>query len=606
MNKLLEEKIAGLPESPGVYIMRDARGGIIYIGKAVVLKNRVRQYFFNTQKQPKVQAMVDNIADFDYIITLSERDALALEANLIKKHKPHYNILLKDDKAFPYIRINVKEDFPAIEITRRVRRDGARYFGPYFNGISVRDVADIVRSAYRLRSCTGRLKSKGRECLNYHINLCLAPCTGRVTKEEYARAVAAAVNFLSGHDDAPAQVIERKMNEAAAAEDFERAIFYRDRLNMLKRMKERTLADLNGVPDIDAFAYHTNGLDSAVSVTLVRGGKLMGVKNYMFTDAAMSEGEALGAFLLQYYGSLGNEVPGEICLPVPTETEAIEEYLGTMSGIRTKIVVPARGTRRKLLDTARKNAADYLEKNVDKARRVYDSTEGANELLKKILRLDYLVRMECYDISNISGTDKVASQVVFKHGAPSKDDYRRFKIKTVEGSDDFASMAEVIRRRCERYLSGDDKFNEKPDLIVIDGGKGQLSAAYASMRACGLDIPMIGLAKREEEIYTVFDPQPLVLPRDNSALKLLQRIRDEAHRFAITYHRNLRSKRYGSELEKIPGIGPKKRALLLKKYSVRQIRTMTADELKAAGLDARSAQAVAEYFKAGQNAEEND
>ena len=305
MNKLLEEKIAGLPESPGVYIMRDARGGIIYIGKAVVLKNRVRQYFFNTQKQPKVQAMVDNIADFDYIITLSERDALALEANLIKKHKPHYNILLKDDKAFPYIRINVKEDFPAIEITRRVRRDGARYFGPYFNGISVRDVADIVRSAYRLRSCAGRLKSKGRECLNYHINLCLAPCTGRVTKEEYARAVAAAVNFLSGHDDAPAQVIERKMNEAAAAEDFERAIFYRDRLSMLKRMKERTLADLNGVPDIDAFAYHTNGLDSAVSVTLVRGGKLMGVKNYMFTDAAMSEGEALGAFLLQYYGSLG-------------------------------------------------------------------------------------------------------------------------------------------------------------------------------------------------------------------------------------------------------------------------------------------------------------
>ena len=596
MNKLLEEKIAGLPENPGVYIMRDSRGGIIYIGKAVVLKNRVRQYFFNTQKQPKVQAMVDNIADFDYIITLSERDALALEANLIKKYKPHYNILLKDDKAFPYIRINTKEDFPAIEITRRVRRDGARYFGPYFNGILVKDVIDIVRSAYRLRSCMGNLSRKGRECLNYHINLCLAPCSGKVTKEEYAAAVAGAIAFLSGYDDAPAKVIERKMNEAAAAEDFERAIFYRDRLEMLRKMKERTLADLGGAFDIDAFAYVTNGIDSAVSVTLVRGGKLMGVKNYMFTDAALSEVDALNAFLLQYYGSLGNEVPGEICLPVETDTDAIADYLGTMSGIRTKITFPSRSARKKLLETARRNAADYLEKNVDKARRAYDSTEGANELLKRILRLDFLVRMECYDISNISGTDKVASQVVFRHGAASKADYRRFRIKTVEGSDDFASMAEVIRRRCERYLSGDDKFNEKPDLIVIDGGKGQLSAAYASMRACGLDIPMIGLAKREEEIYTVFDPEPIVLPRDNSALKLLQRIRDEAHRFAITYHRNLRSKRYGSELENIPGIGPKKRAMLLKKFSVKQLKEMTEGELVSAGLDKKTAANVRSYF----------
>ena len=599
MNDLLREKIEGLPDNPGVYIMRDARGGIIYIGKAVVLKNRVRQYFFNTQKQAKVQAMVENVADFDYIITLSERDALALEANLIKKHKPHYNILLKDDKAFPYIKIDLREPYPTLEVTRRVKRDGAKYFGPYFNGISVYDVVDVVRSAYKIRNCPKKLGKKERECLNYHIDLCLAPCCQRVSREEYAEAVNAAMAFLAGRDDAPQKLIEQKMNEAAEREDFERAIFYRDRLEMLKRMRERILTDV-GATDIDAFSYVTSGLNSAVSVALVRGGKMMGVKNYAFTDAAMTEEEALSAFLLQYYGSLGNEVPAEICLPVEMDTAAIEEYLYSLSKIKTTVLFPSRGTKRKLLETARRNAADYLEKNLDRARRAYDSTEGANELLKGILKLDFLTRMECYDISNISGTDKVASQVVFKHGAPSKTDYRRFKIKTVEGSNDFASMAEVIRRRCERCLNGDDKFNEKPDLIVIDGGKGQLSAAYASMRACGMDIPMIGLAKREEEIYTVYDERPIVLPRDNSALKLLQRIRDEAHRFAITYHRNLRAKRYGSELEKIPGVGPKKRAMLLKKYSVKQIKDMTTAELQTAGLDARTAESVYGYFRTAQ------
>lgn len=595
MNDILKEKLAGLPDSPGVYIMKDRTGAIIYVGKAVVLKNRVRQYFFHTQKQVKVQAMVDNVADFEYIMTLSERDALALEANLIKKHKPRYNILLKDDKASPYIRIDLKEQYPTVEVTRKVRRDGAKYFGPYFNGIGVWDVVGIIRSAYRMRTCPKKFKKGARECLNYHIDLCLAPCCGHVTPEEYREVVERVMAFLSGRDDTPAKLIEQKMIEAAKKEEFERAIYYRDRLDMLSRMKERTLADLGTVTDIDAFNYVTNGALSAISVTVVRAGKLMGVRNYMVTDVALSAEEAIASFVLQYYGALNVEVPEEICFPVYTDVTALEEYLYSLSRIKTEITFPQRGTRKKLIDMALKNARDYLEKNADKEKRKHDNTVGAAALLAEILQLDGIRRMECYDISNISGVDKVASQVVFIDGEASNADYRRFKIKTVEGANDFASMAEVIRRRFARLKDGDEKFDELPDLIVIDGGKGQLSAAYTAMRGEGYDVPMVGLAKREEEVFTVFDEQPIVLPRDNVALKLLQRIRDEAHRFAITYHRSLRAKRYYSELESIRGVGAAKREKLLKVFKYNEIKTATVEQL-AEVVDRTTAENVFAFY----------
>ena len=595
MNDILKEKLAGLPDSPGVYIMKDRTGAIIYVGKAVVLKNRVRQYFFHTQKQVKVQAMVDNVADFEYIMTLSERDALALEANLIKKHKPRYNILLKDDKASPYIRIDLKEQYPTVEVTRKVRRDGAKYFGPYFNGIGVWDVVGIIRSAYRMRTCPKKFKKGARECLNYHIDLCLAPCCGHVTPEEYREVVERVMAFLSGRDDTPAKLIEQKMIEAAKKEEFERAIYYRDRLDMLSRMKERTLADLRTVTDIDAFNYVTNGALSAISVTVVRAGKLMGVRNYMVTDVALSAEEAIASFVLQYYGALNVEVPEEICFPVHTDVAALEEYLYSLSRIKTEITFPQRGTRKKLIDMALKNARDYLEKNADKEKRKHDNTVGAAALLAEILQLDGIRRMECYDISNISGVDKVASQVVFINGEASNADYRRFKIKTVEGSNDFASMAEVIRRRFARLRDGDEKFDELPDLIVIDGGKGQLSAAYTAMRGEGYDVPMVGLAKREEEIFTVFDERPIVLPRDNVALKLMQRIRDEAHRFAITYHRSLRAKRYYSELESIRGVGAAKREKLLKVFKYNEIKTATVEQL-AEVVDRTTAENVFAFY----------
>lgn len=596
---LLLDKIQNLPTQSGVYIMRDKTGNVIYVGKAVVLKNRVRQYFFNTQKHPKVQAMVENVADFDYIITLSEKDALSLESNLIKKYKPKYNILLKDDKASPFIKIDLTQEYPAIEVTRKVKKDGAKYFGPFMNGVYVWDIVAVIRSAYGMRTCPKKLKKGGRECLNYHIGLCLAPCTGRVDKEQYMRAVNSVIAFLSGRDDTAYALIEQKMNFAAASEQFEQAIYYRDKLQMLTRMKEKTLANLNGVLDLDAFAYASNGEYGCVSVCLVRGGKMMGVKNFVIPDVSLTQKEAVEGFMQQYYASSNTDVPPQICVAYDVaDSAALAEHLFSLKGVRTQIVTPKIGTKHKLLQTALSNAEDYLVKSAEKSKREQDMSVNAAQKLAEILGINSCRRMECYDISNISGVDKVASMVVFIDGAPSKSDYRRFKIKTVQGANDFMSMNEVIRRRFARAAAKDDKFGELPDLVVIDGGKGQLAAAYSAASSEGFDVPMVGLAKREEEVFTVFDEQPIVLSKASYPLKLLQRIRDEAHRFAITYHRNLRSKRYTSRLEDIPGVGEVKRRILLKTFaSMENIRNAELSELLAVnGLDARTARSVYAFF----------
>ena len=588
----LREKIKNLPENPGVYIMRNAGGEIIYVGKAVVLKNRVRQYFQHTEKPPKVQAMVDNVADFDYIITLSEKDALTLEATLINKYKPYYNILLKDDKHSPYIKIDLKQDYPTIEITRKYKRDGAKYFGPYFNGITVGAVVDVIRSAYNMRTCPKKLKKRVRPCLNYDIGLCRAPCMNYVSKEDYAVIVDNVMKFLKGYDNTAANVIREKMEKAAAADRFEQAIVYRDQLNMLKNLKERTIANLGTVTDIDAFSYSTEGCDTVISVAIIRASLLIGVKNYFLPPLDADLNEKFTQFIMQYY--ISSEMPSEICLPEELENEQIKQCFAAMEGgDKTDLTFPKIGQRKKLVDTAKANSHDYLVKNRAKKDREQEMTALAAKRLAEIIGIPSARRMECYDISNISGVDKVASQVVFIDGKAEKSQYRRYKIKTVEGANDFASMAETIRRRIGHLTE-----ENRPDLIVVDGGKGQLSAAHEILVQEGVNIPMVGLAKREEEIFLVGESDPIVLDHSDYALRLMQRIRDEAHRFAITYHRNLRAKRYGSELEEIDGVGETRRKALLKAFgSVKEIKEAPLAALEAApGIDKKTARAVYEFY----------
>ena len=601
-SELLQEKIRSLPENPGVYIMKNAAGEIIYIGKAVVLKNRVRQYFNNSPKLPKVQAMVDNVADFEYIITLSEKDALTLEANLVKKHKPKYNILLKDDKASPYIKIDMNAEYPALEITRKLKKDGARYFGPYFNGINVRDVVNIIKAAYNVRTCSPKMKAgkAQRECLDYFIGLCTAPCTNRVTPEEYREQVDKVVAFLSGKDDDARSLIEERMNRAAMSEDFERAISYRNQLSVLSKLNERTVANLGSITELDLFGYYSDGLGAAIGVCLVRGGKMMGVKNFYMTDAGLSYGDTVAAFIGQYYRR-DAFIPREICLSEEIEgVEALKENLESLSGHKVDITFPKIGAKKSLLKCADENAADFLNKSTEESKRKRDMTVGACERLASILGIPSARRMECYDISNISGVDKVSSQVVFINGEPSKSDYRKYRIKTVEGANDFASMEETLSRRFARAKSGDEKFSDLPDLIVIDGGKGQLHYAHEAMLRLGYDIPMVGLAKREEEIFTVGRSEPIILSKSDSALKLMQRIRDEAHRFAITYHRTLRKTRYVSVLEKIPLVGEVKARILLAAFpNFNDITEADEKTLSAIdGIDKAAARSVAEYFRA--------
>lgn len=585
----LKEKLNGLPDKPGVYIMYDKKGTVIYVGKAVILSRRVRQYFNNSPKQAKVAAMVASVETFEYIITLSEKDALSLEANLIRKYKPYYNILLKDDKASPYIRIDHRQDFPTIEVTRRLKKDGAKYFGPYMNGIRVWDIVAIIRSCYAIRTCKKSMPKK--ICLNYHLGLCSGPCESRVTKEQYSAQLEKVYAFLGGKEDSAYKIIEKKMMDAAAMEQFEAAIGYRNQLEMLNLLKKRNIADLGKVVDIDAFSYSFSGFYGAASVNIIRGGKMMGVRNYTISDASLDEHETLLSFIGQYYsGSV--DIPDEVCLPFVAH-DGFAQYLSMLKGSSVEVVCPQKGAKKRLVDMAEKNSADFLEKSVETEKHRHDTTVGASERLREILGLDVLHRMECYDISHVSGTDKVASGVVFVDGAPSRSDYRRYKIKTVEGSDDFACMSEVVSRRITR---GKDE-NNLPDLIVIDGGKGQLSSSMDAMRSKGVNIPMVSLAERDEEIFVPQKKDPIVLAKDDYALRLLQRIRDEAHRFAITYHRNLRAKRMVKSYESIAGVGEVRRKLLQKHFSPEELKNATVEDIVAVGIDKRTAQNIVEHFK---------
>lgn len=602
MNEKLALKISMLPEDPGVYVMLDADGNVIYVGKAKVLKNRVKQYFYSNKKPEKVAAMVSNIADFYYIITTSEIDALSLENNLIKKYKPHYNILLKDDKTYPYIKVNLKDKFPAFSVTRKIRRDGAKYFGPFMGGVNAKDTLEIINTAFTVRTCDVKIDpdKPRKECLEYHIGRCLAPCAGLVDEKTYAERVRGAVDFLSGADEDVEKLLTEKMTKFAGLEEFELALSYRDKLKMLEKIKLKRITALNKFVDMDIIGVADNGLYAAVNALFVRGGRMQGGKSFSLEDASDGDGERIRGFITGYY-TKGAEIPDEILVCSEIEdAAAVEEYLKTTYGKSVRISVPQKGVKKQLVDMAKKNAEDYLEKEIDKIKHKDDMTVEACRRLKEILSLKrYPRRMECYDISHISGVDKVGSMVVFVDGEPDKDSYRRFRIKTVEGNNDFACLKEVLKRRLDKLKSDEkDKF-PRPDLIIIDGGKGQLSSVKAVFDEEGCDIDLISLAKREEEIFTIYSNEPVVLSHRDYCLKTLQRIRDEAHRFAITYNRQTHVRRnLASELKEIDGIGDKKRKALVDKFGgIENIKRASEDELaETEGIGKALAKTIKEYF----------
>ncbi len=597
----LQEKLRLLPDNPGVYIMLDRDGVVIYVGKARVLKNRVRQYFHGSEKPEKVAAMVEHIADFYYIITASEIDALALENNLIKKYKPKYNILLKDDKTYPYIKAHTKEEFPRFSVTRRIKKKDGKYFGPFMGGIRCKDILDVAASVYNVRICETAIGAKPKKpCLAYHLGRCPAPCAHLCTKEEYAVCVKKAISFLDGNYEEAEGILKEKMLSFAADEEFELAMDYREKLSMLSKLKLKRITALNRNINADIIALKTNYLYSAVNILITRSGIMQGGSNFALEDASLSDADALTSFIVQYYST--HEIPEEIITAEYCEKELLENFFAEHFDKKVEVVFAKAGVKKKLLDMAEKNAEEYLTKSIDKIRHKDDMTKNACERLKQILGLSrYPKRMECYDISNISGVDKVGSMVVFSDGEPDRTSYRRFRIRTVEGADDFASLQEVLRRRLKKLGTEEEDRFPKPDLIIIDGGKGQLSSVKEIFDEAGVsDIDLISLAKREEEVFTLSAPDSILIDKRDYSLKMLQRIRDEAHRFAITYFRSIHSKRnLASVLAEIEGVGKKKQVALMEKFgTIDKIMHASKEELAATpGIGPELAGRIRYYFE---------
>lgn len=598
---VIKEKLKLLPDNPGVYIMQDKYGNVIYVGKARVLKNRVRQYFHNSPKPEKVMKMVENIADFNYIITDSEIDALALENNLIKKYKPKYNILLKDDKTYPYIKANLSEKFPNFCITRKIKKDGSKYFGPFMGGVSCKDILDILQLTYSVRLCHTQINSKPkRECLNYHIGRCTAPCAHKVDEKEYAAQVKSALSFLEGNYKEAESLLTSKMLLSAEGENFELALDYKNKLNMLSKLEAKRITSLSRYIDADIIAYATNNLYSAVNVLVTRKGIMQGGSSFALDEAYINDGEALTAFIVQYYSN--HEVPSEIIVEDFCEEALLRNYFKEKFDKNVEITLAKQGVKAKLLNMAKKNAAEYLEKSVDKIKHRDDMTVNACMRLKQLLNLEkYPRRMECYDISNISGVDKVGSMVVFIDGEADRSSYRRFKIRTVEGANDFASLQEVLTRRLSKLGTEEEGKFQRPDLIIIDGGKGQLSAVkriFDDMQVEGIEL--VSLAKREEEIFTLYSDESVKIPHRDYSLKMLQRIRDEAHRFAITYFRNIHSKNnLTSVLNEIDGVGKVKRIALMQKFgTLDKIIGASVEEIaKTEGIGEKLAVKIKNYLE---------
>ncbi len=613
---LIRQKVKDLPENSGVYIMYSADRQILYVGKARNLKKRVTQYFGSpVGKTDKVLIMVSKIADFEYIITRNEIEALVLENNLIKKHQPPYNILLKDDKSYPFIKINTKQTYPKVEVVRKLKNDGAKYFGPYMQGISSKEIVDLIYSAFPLRSCSLDMSKppKGhRPCLNYHIGRCHAPCMGYETPEQYAETIAKVVSFLQGNDKSVANILTQKMQEASEQTEYEIALMYKQKLAVLDKLIRRQVTALPKDFDLDIFAIASNGLNVVVSTLFVRAGKLVGSDKQVVDSLCLTEQDSLSNYIMRYYDGVPY-IPQEVVTSVTLEdADVLAEYLGEKKGKKVNVITPHQGVRKQLVDMAMSNACDYLDKSLSLKERQDNMTVGAMIQLQEFLKLSRMpIRMECYDISHISGTNKVGSVVVFINGQPAKSHYRKFHIKTVEGNNDFESLKEVLRRRIARLLDDqekDDSFSSKPDLIIIDGGKGQLSSVMQEVRQAGLSgVEIVGLAKSEEEIFFPGQSQSVLLPRNSYALKLVQRIRDEAHRFAITFHRNERKRtQTKSRLTDVAGVGEVKQKRLIEAFkTMDNIRNASVEDLLLVkGMDRPTAMAIYEHFHVGEAQED--
>ena len=607
----IEEELKKLPAKPGVYIMHDKADAIIYVGKAISLKNRVRQYFQSSRNlSPKIQKMVSLVARFEYIVVDSEMEALVLECNLIKEHRPKYNTMLKDDKHYPYIRVTVNEPFPRVLFARSRGKDKAKYFGPYTSGQAVKDTLDLLKKTYQIRNCNLNLpkEKSSRPCLYYHMGQCKAPCQGAITKEEYGAAIEQVVAFLSGNYALITKRLEHLMKDASVNLEFEKAAEYRDLLNSVHRMAERQKADADLTVDRDIAAIATAGEEAVVQVFFVREGKMIGREHFYLTGV---EGEdrafVLQEFIKQFYGGTPH-IPKELLLSEEIEErELLENYLSERSGRRVKIHVPKKGEKERLVELAEKNASMVLQKDAEKIAAEEKKTRGAADEIADLLGLSELGRTESFDISNTAGFASVASMVVFENGRPNKSEYRKFRIKTVQGPDDYASMKEVLTRRFSHGLremeeGNEEKFSKFPDLILMDGGKGQVNIAEQVLYELGINIPVCDMVKddkhRTRGLY--FHNEELPMNQHSEGFRLLTRIQDETHRFAIEYHRSLRGKeQVRSILDEIDGIGPTRRRALMKAFGSQEaIKAASEEELAAVdSMNAAAAHAVYNFFR---------
>ena len=595
----IEEELKKLPSKPGVYLMHDERDAIIYVGKAISLKNRVRQYFQSSRnKGVKIEQMVTHIARFEYIITDSELEALVLECNLIKEHRPKYNTMLMDDKAYPFIKVTVQEDFPRVLFARQMYKDKAKYYGPYTSAAAVKDTIDLIHKLYGIRTCNRQLpkmQGKERPCLNYHIHQCPAPCQGYISKEEYGESVKKALHFLNGNYAPILKELEEKMQQAAEEMEFEKAIEYRELLGSVKKIAQKQKITNSDMEDKDVIAMAKDREDAVVQVFFIRDGRLIGRDHFCLHIAADDKKEEiLAAFVKQFYAGTPY-IPREIMMQYEIgEAEVIESWLSERKGQKVHICVPKKGEKEKLVELAQKNAKMVLDQDKERIRREEGRTIGAMKEIAGLLNLPEISRVEAYDISNISGFQTVGSMVVFEKGKPKRSDYRKFRIRGVQGADDYASMEEMLTRRLSHYET-------YPDLIMMDGGRGQVNIALKVMDAVGVHVPVCGMVKddhhRTRGIY--FNNVEIPIDRDSEGFRLVTRIQDEAHRFAIEYHRSLRSKeQVHSVLDDIKGIGPARRRALMKAFQ-------TLDDLKAAseeelaeveGMNSLSARQVYEFF----------
>ena len=600
----IQEHLKQLPAEPGVYLMKDKFDNIIYVGKAKILKNRVRQYFQSSKNHSsKVKSMVKNIDKFEYIITDSELEALILECNLIKKYKPKYNVLLRDDKTYPYIKVTTNEDFPRVLKVRKVIKDKAKYFGPYTNTTAVNDTLDIIKNIYPIRTCNidieRAIKTNMRPCLNLHIKRCVGPCTGNVTKEEYNKMIEEIILFLSGKEEKLIDILKEKMNKCAMDFNFEEAAIYRDKIKSLEDMMEKqkidtSTSDLN--QDVIAMARAHD--EACVQVFFVRNGKIVGREHFILEGVTDSTRESiLGSFVKQFYMEQ-EYVPKEIIIEDEIEDSFIlSEWLSSKKGQKVTIRVPQKGEKKSLIEMVRKNAIEYLEKFSDMNKRKYEKSIGELEELKQILNLDNIPkRIESFDISNIQGVDSIGSMVVFTNGKKDKKEYRRYKIKTVIGPNDYDSMAEIVERRL--------KYGDFPDLMLLDGGKGQVSAVKKVLNKYNVEIPLWGMYKDDKHRTKglISQEKEIELDRTSNLYRFVASIQEEVHNYAISYHRSLRNKSLTkSELDDIQGIGEKRKKALLNHFKdIEAIKKATFEELlEVEGMNKTSSESVYNYFRKG-------